>query len=146
MSQNTRSVLIVDDQPKIGALVVEIFHRLGFNDALACANANEALDIIKAHPVNLIVCDLDLTPVDGLHLLREVRSHEKLFNTAFILTETIITYEQVTTAHNLGVDAFLLKPFDIPLLKSKLKSIMNRSGKRRHIVTNWQLGDTITAA
>ena len=84
----------------------------------------EGLEMIRRGQYGLIVSDLDLEPVDGMQILKAVKSDENLYKIAFILTETSITFEQVTTAHAAGVDAFLLKPFDITLLKSKLKTVL----------------------
>ncbi|MGP9822034.1 response regulator [Salinarimonas sp. NSM] len=131
------SVLIIDDNAKIGRLVAEIFLRLGFADVDVTPSGVEGIEMIRNGSYGLIVCDLDLEPVDGLQVLRTVKSDEEMFKIAFILTETSITFEQVTAAHAAGVDAFLLKPFDIALLKQKLKSVLRRQAKRRRIVNDW---------
>lgn len=131
------AVLIIDDNAKIGRLVAEIFSRLGFSEVDTVRSGVEGLEMIRDGNYGLIVCDLDLEPVDGLQVLRTVKSDEELFKIAFILTETSITFEQVTAAHAAGVDAFLLKPFDIALLKSKLKTVLKRQARRRRIVNEW---------
>ena len=131
------AVLIIDDNTKIGRLVAEIFLRLGFAEVDITRSGVEGIEMIRNGSYGLIVCDLDLEPVDGLQVLRTVKSDEELFKIAFILTETSITFEQVTAAHAAGVDAFLLKPFDIALLKSKLKTVLRRQARRRRIVNDW---------
>ncbi|MFN3688568.1 response regulator [Salinarimonas sp.] len=131
------AVLIIDDNAKIGRLVAEIFTRLGFSEVDTTRSGVEALDMVRNGNYGLIVCDLDLEPIDGLQILRTIKSDEHLFKIAFILTETSITFEQVTAAHAAGVDAFLLKPFDIALLKSKLKTVLRRQARRRRIVNDW---------
>lgn len=131
------AVLIIDDNAKIGRLVAEIFTRLGFSEVDTTRSGVEALDMVRNGTYGLIVCDLDLEPIDGLQILRTIKSDEHLFKIAFILTETSITFEQVTAAHAAGVDAFLLKPFDIALLKSKLKTVLRRQARRRRIVNDW---------
>lgn len=131
------AVLIIDDNAKIGRLVAEIFMRLGFGDVDVTPSGVEGIEMIRNGSYGLIVCDLDLEPIDGLQVLRTVKSDEELFKIAFILTETSITFEQVTAAHAAGVDAFLLKPFDIALLKSKLKTVLRRQARRRRIVSDW---------
>lgn len=134
MSETTPTVLIVDDQPKLGALVAEIFYRLEFSDAIVCTAPSEALAALESREgIDLIVSDLDMSPMDGLQFLRTVKCHPKFYSIGFILTETTISYDQVATAHSWGVDAFLLKPFDIPLLKTKLKAVLRRSQSRKRL-------------
>lgn len=137
------SVLIIDDNHKIGKLVVEIFNRLGFEDVEMTTSGVEGLELIRRNDYGLIVADLDLEPVDGLQILKAVKSDENLYKIAFILTETSITFEQVTAAHTSGVDAFLLKPFDISLLKSKLKTVLRRRARRKRLVNEWGTSTTI---
>ncbi len=43
----------------------------------------------------------------------------------FILTETSFSFEDINVAHLAGADAFILKPFDLSLLKTKLKQVLN---------------------
>lgn len=125
------AILIVDDQPKLLRLVVELLTRLGFPEVDGVTDAFEALERLRARKYALVICDLNLEPMDGLTLLREVRADNALMNTPFILTEATFDFEDVNLAHIAGADAFLLKPFDIALLKTKLKQVLNRRPRRR---------------
>lgn len=126
-------ILIVDDQPKLMRLVVELMTRLGFPDVEGVADATEALKRMRERRYALVIADLDMEPIDGLQLLREIRADDALMNTPFILTETSFEFEDINAAHVAGADAFLLKPFDINLLKTKLKQVLNRKPRRREI-------------
>ncbi|GJE54386.1 Regulator of RpoS [Methylobacterium thuringiense] len=128
---DTPAILIVDDQPKLLRLVVELMTRLGFPEVDGVSDTVEALERMRARKYALVICDLDLEPTDGLTLLREIRADNALMNTPFILTEATFDFEDVNLAHLAGADAFLLKPFDIPLLKTKLKQVLNRRPRRR---------------
>lgn len=127
-------ILIVDNQPKLLRLVVELMSRLGFSDVEGVPDALEALEKMRARRYALVISDLDMEPMDGLQLLREIRSDSELMNTPFILTETTFAFEDINVAHLAGADAFLLKPFDIALLKTKLKQVLNRKPRRREAV------------
>ena len=62
---------------------------------------------------------------------REIRADDALMNTPFILTEASFDFEDINLAHQAGADAFILKPFDMSVLKSKLKQVINRKPRRR---------------
>ena len=130
-ASETPPILIVDDQPKLLRLVVELMTRLGFPDVEGVTDAVEALERMRKRRYALVIADLDLEPMDGLQLLREIRTDDTLMNTPFILTETSFEFEDINVAHLAGADAFLLKPFDITLLKAKLKQVLNRRPRRR---------------
>ena len=125
------AILIVDDQPKLLRLVIELMTRLGFPEVEGVSGPLEALERLRAKKYALVICDLDLEPMDGIQLLREIRADAGLTNVPFILTEASFDFEDVNMAHLAGADAFLLKPFDIALLKTKLKQVLNRKPRRR---------------
>lgn len=124
-------ILIVDDQPKLLRLVVELMSRLGFPDVEGVSDPAEALERMRKRRYALVISDFDMEPMDGVQLLREIRADDALMNTPFILTETAFEFEDINVAHLAGADAFLLKPFDIALLKTKLKQVLNRKPRRR---------------
>ena len=127
----TPPILIVDDQPKLLKLVIELMNRLGFPEVEGATDAAEALEKLRARKYALVISDFDMEPVDGLQLLREIRADNALMNTPFILTEASFDFEDINVAHAAGADAFILKPFDIGLLKNKLKQVLNRRPRRR---------------
>ncbi len=130
-SNETPPILVVDDQPKLLRLVVELMTRLGFPDVEGVTDGAEALAKLRQRRYALVISDLDMEPMDGLALLREIRADDALTNTPFLLTETSFEFEDINLAHLAGADAFILKPFDINLLKAKLKQVINRKPRRR---------------
>ncbi|GJD49617.1 Regulator of RpoS [Methylobacterium crusticola] len=124
-------ILIVDDQVKLVRLVAELMNRLGFPEVEGVTNGPEALEHLRARRYGLVISDLDMEPMDGIQLLREIRADDTLLNTPFILTETSFSFEDINMAHMAGADAFILKPFDLALLKTKLKQVLNGRPRKR---------------
>lgn len=127
----TPPILIVDDQEKLLRLVILLMNRLGFPDVEGVTDGFEALDRLRQRKYALVIADLDMEPMDGLSLLREIRADDSLVNTPFILTEASFEFEDINLAHQAGADAFILKPFDMSVLKSKLKQVINRKPRKR---------------
>lgn len=130
---DTPPILIVDDQAKLLRLVTELMNRLGFPQVDGVSDPVEALVRLRQRKYGLVIADLDMEPMDGIQLLREVRADDALMNTPFILTETSFTFEDVNMAHLAGADAFILKPFDLALLRAKLKQVLNRRPRKREV-------------
>lgn len=141
MDDSIPPVLIVDDQPKLARLVRELFLRLGFHDVDTVGSGPEAIEMLRSKRYGLMLCDLDMEPIDGIQLLRQVRATKELQDVGFILTEATVTFENVSAAHFAGVDAFLLKPYDLPLLKSKLKAALRKAGRRQRFDPNLAMLD-----
>ncbi|WP_019905218.1 response regulator [Methylobacterium sp. 77] len=127
----TPPILIVDDQEKLLKLVILLMTRIGFPDVDGVTSGVDALERMRERKYALVISDLMMEPMDGLTLLREIRGNDVLMNTPFILTETSFDFEDINLAHQAGADAFILKPFDMSVLKSKLKQVINRKPRRR---------------
>jgi PAS domain S-box-containing protein len=73
-----RTVLVVDDESDSRELLATVFERCGA-DVLRCGSAREALTLLKATPVSLVVADIAMPEVDGCELLeRARRMHQRL--------------------------------------------------------------------
>ena len=127
----TPPILIVDDQEKLLRLIVMLMNRIGFPDVEGVTDGFQALERMRERKYALVISDLDMEPLDGLGLLREIRADDDLMNTPFILTETSFDFEDINVAHQAGADAFILKPFDMAVLKTKLKQVLNRKPRKR---------------
>ena len=124
-------ILVVDDQEKLLRLVVMLLTRIGFPEVEGVTSGPEALEKLRERRYALVISDLDMEPMDGLALLREIRGDDNLMNTPFVLTESSFEFEDINLAHQAGADAFILKPFDIAVLKTKLKNVINRKPRKR---------------
>src|SRR5215212_12162222 len=65
--------LIVDDEPRLRQVLVHLMRGDGFT-CLEAGNGEEALALLQAHPVTLVMSDLRMPKMDGLELLRQVRA------------------------------------------------------------------------
>ena len=130
---DTPPILVVDDQEKLLRLVVMLMNRIGFPEVDGVTNGPDALDRMRERRYALVISDLDMEPMDGIALLREIRADDALMNTPFILTESSFDFEDINVAHQAGADAFILKPFDMAVLKTKLKQVLNSKPRKREM-------------
>ena len=80
---STISVLVVDDQLTMRALIRNALQQIGFKDIREAPDGEEALKNLLAKPANLVISDFNMPKMDGLALLRAVRSHPPIRQTAF---------------------------------------------------------------
>jgi two-component system chemotaxis response regulator CheY len=116
-------VLVVDDQQTIRSLVRAGLQQLGFTDINECSDGEDALRILLARPVNLIISDFNMPKLDGLGLLRAVRAHPPLSKTAFIMLTGRADKELVQRAVQFGVNNYLVKPFTVATLQGKIEAV-----------------------
>jgi two-component system chemotaxis response regulator CheY len=116
-------VLVADDQLTIRSLVRGGLQTLGFKEIEEAPDGEEALRMLIAKPAQLIISDYNMPKLDGLNLLRAVRSHEPIRKTAFIMLTGRADKELVQRAVQYGVNNYLVKPFTITTLKEKIEAV-----------------------
>ena len=122
----TLDTLIVDDQRSTRQLVRSSLQQLGFKQIRECEDGEEARTLLETIGVQLILSDLNMPKLDGLGLLRAVRSHPQMGRTAFIMLTGRADTELVQQAIKLGVNNYIVKPFTLENLKKKVEAVVGR--------------------
>jgi adenylate cyclase len=108
----TATILVVDDEPDLEALVLQKFRRQIRDGAVAFVFARdgvEALQLIEDHPdVDMVVSDINMPRMDGLTLLQKLQEAEK----STIIVSAYGDMSNIRTAMNRGAFDFLTKPID----------------------------------
>jgi two-component system chemotaxis response regulator CheY len=117
------SVLIVDDQQTIRSLVRSGLQQLGFKEFKDAADGEDGLRAILTQSVQLVISDYNMPKLDGLGLLRAIRSHPPIRTTPFIMLTGRADKELVARAVQFGVNNYLVKPFTVATLKEKLEAV-----------------------
>lgn len=107
---NKTKVLIVDDQPGIRRLLLEVFTDEGYEVSVA-TNGNEALEQAKEKKPAVILMDMKMPGMDGIDALKELK--EIGLAERVIMMTAYGELELVTKAKELGAFAYVTKPFDI---------------------------------
>jgi two-component system chemotaxis response regulator CheY len=117
-------VLIVDDQQTIRALVRTGLQQLGFSSFVEAPDGEEGLRAMLApSPPTLVISDFNMPKLDGLGLLRAIRSHPPVRTTAFIMLTGRADGDLVKRAVQFGVNNYLVKPFTVATLKEKIEAV-----------------------
>jgi two-component system chemotaxis response regulator CheY len=117
------SVLVVDDQLTMRALIRTGLQQLGFSEIQEAPDGEEALRVMLTKPTQLVISDFNMPKLDGLGLLRAIRAHEPIRSTAFIMLTGRADKELVQRAVQYGVNNYLVKPFTVTTLKEKIEAV-----------------------
>lgn len=116
-------ILIVDDIASMRRIVFDSLSQIGFNNIFEAKNGENALKTLKLNKIDLILCDWNMPNMNGLELLKAVRSDEELKNTPFIMITAESKKENVLDAIKAGVNNYIVKPFDTESLKEKIAHV-----------------------
>lgn len=117
-------VLIVDDYKTMLRIIRNLLKQIGFNNVEEASDGGEALDLLRAGGIDLVISDWNMEPMTGLQLLKEVRSDDNLKDTPFIMVTAESKTENVVAAKQAGVSNYIVKPFNAETLKTKLESVL----------------------
>jgi DNA-binding response OmpR family regulator len=123
-----RKVLVVDDEPHIRTVLRGYLEADGFEVAEA-ANGAEALAALREDPPALVLLDVMLPGIDGLEVLRQLRS----FSDAYVILVTARA-EEVDKLVGLGVgaDDYVTKPFSPREVTARVKAMLRRDNRGDH--------------
>jgi two-component system chemotaxis response regulator CheY len=130
-AHSTSPVLVVDDEKIAVSFVTQLLKRIGFSDIDTAPNGIVACGLIDEKKYGLVISDWNMPEMNGLELLRMVRSDERFRRLPFVLSSIDGSLERVKIARLNGVSAFLLKPFDETSLRDKLEEVLPGSLPKR---------------
>jgi two-component system chemotaxis response regulator CheY len=116
-------VLVVDDQLTMRSLVRSALLEIGFKDIEDASDGEEGLRSLMGRPAHLIISDFNMPNLDGLGLLRAVRSVDTLKKAAFVMLTGRADKDLVQRAQQFGVNNYLMKPFSPLQLREKLQQV-----------------------
>jgi len=127
ISLRQASVLVVDDSLTMQRIVTDMLREIGVISVDQAANGEEAIAKIKASDYTLVISDWNMTPMDGLSLLRAVVPRQKPRFNRFIFMTSEKSWGHQTSARSEGADDFISKPFNVETLKAKIEKVLARS-------------------
>jgi len=122
------TILLADDSETMSSMIGSVLRALGSGRVLTVANGLDALQILTAERVDLVITDWRMQPVDGLELVRRMRSGtEQQDRFVPIIMMTAYTEpERVTQALEAGVSDILVKPVTVDLLCKRLTRLIEK--------------------
>ena len=123
-------ILVVDDQRNMRATTAMLLRAEGY-EVDEAGGGEEALAMLSARPVELLVTDLKMEPIDGLTLLK--RALEVAPAAQVIVMTAYGSIESAVEAMRRGAYDYITKPFDIDVLTLGVEKALNERGLRREV-------------
>jgi DNA-binding response OmpR family regulator len=128
-------VLLVEDDEAVSGLLREKLECDGYLVEVA-ADAESAEANLRSQDYHLIVLDLSLPRIDGLDLLKRLRTRSTL--PPILVVTARVQMEERVKALDLGADDYLAKPFEYPELAARVRALLRRSRSSDHIVSRFE--------
>lgn len=118
-----KNVLLVEDNDDIRESAAELLVLEGF-EITAADSGEKALEMVKTHKPDLIICDIIMSGMDGYQFFTSLQQNEKTKNIPFIFSTAKSEKVDREKATSLGVEYYLIKPFDEDSLMNTIKKCL----------------------
>lgn len=121
-------ILVVDDFSTMRRIIKNLLKDLGFSNIQEADDGNTALPMLQQGDFDFVVTDWNMPGMQGIDLLRAIRSDDKLKQLPVLMVTAEAKKEQIVAAAQAGVNGYVVKPFTAATLKEKLDKIFERLG------------------
>lgn len=137
----THDVLIVDDSSLIRQMLKKSLRLAGLavSEVFEAGNGIEALAQLYDHEVSVMLADINMPTMNGIQLLRRMKSHERLRDLPIVIISSEGGQQRIAELEQLGVFGYLRKPFTPEQLRDLLRPVL---GVHANDATNDEPDDT----
>ncbi len=119
-------ILVVDDFSTMRRIIKNLLRDLGFTNTQEADDGNTALPMLQSGSFDFLVTDWNMPGMQGIDLLKAVRSDAKLKGMPVLMVTAESKREQIIEAAQAGVNGYIVKPFTAATLDEKLQKIFER--------------------
>lgn len=119
-----KKILIIDDSNQIRWFLKHVFN--DEYEILDACNGQEGIDVAFNEKPDIILCDVMMPVKDGYAVCKEVKSNPETSQIPIVMLTAKVESEDVITGIESGADDYITKPFDIEVLRSKIKSLIKK--------------------
>jgi excisionase family DNA binding protein len=119
-----KKVLIVDDDPEIVELMVDVLIRDGRFDVKTASSGYDAGVVTQQFCPDVIILDYMLPDVNGNVVCQTIRSNTEFSNTKIIIVSGVVNQSEIQNLLSAGAEGFMKKPFNITELVDKIGSVL----------------------
>lgn len=122
-----KKVLIVDDSQTFVMFTGLLLKRMGF-ETISARDGLEALKLMQTELPDALLLDITMPNMDGVTLLRQLRSDQKTADIPVIMTSVDASRDVVEKCTSLGCQGYLPKPVTSEQLHRALQDLIHPSG------------------
>jgi len=119
-------ILLVDDNQHMRTMLAEILRAVGARRIVQAEDGMEAMGLLRANPVDMIMTDLAMRPMDGIDFVRLLRNDEEspAPYCPVIMISGHTTQRRLFEARDAGVNEFLSKPITVRGVLHRINQII----------------------
>lgn len=129
-SPNRLTMLVVEDNKDMRGYIRSILSEQ--YNILEAENGAEALTVLSTCNVDFIISDLMMPVMDGIELSRKIKENFAISHIPFLMLTAKTSQESRLESYRMGVDEYLMKPFNEELLLTRIANILENRKRHQH--------------
>jgi len=134
MSDERKTVLVVDDEPELRELHKALLEHNNF-DVITAENGNEAIKLIveRESDIDIVLSDILMPEMNGYEFCKLIREKDETKDLPLIFVSALSTLEEKVKGYSYGADDYIAKPLESEELSWKIKQLIKRRQKNREL-------------
>ena len=117
VARNDRRLLLAEDSHVMRTLIKGNLVKAGYSNVTVCTDGQQAWDTLQESvmqdggcPFDLVITDIEMPLIDGLHLTRRIREHAELKGLPIVIFSSLVSVDNQKKCEAVGADAQITKP------------------------------------
>lgn len=119
------TILTIDDDQMMRSILKNFLAQAGCREILQARNGKDALQLFTTHPIDLVICDWVMEPMNGFAFLTEMRKFDKTPKVPVIMLTGNSEPADAMSAQHLDIAAWLVKPIAFNRLIERVGSVLS---------------------
>lgn len=119
-------ILVIDDDESINELI-KVNLELAYYTVISALDGNKGYALAKQELPDLIILDVMMPEVDGYTVAKRIRENESTKDIPIIMLTALNMLQNKVQGFNIGVDDYLVKPFEMEELLVRVKALLKRT-------------------
>src|SRR5262245_38549921 len=128
------TLLVVDDNDDNRYTLTRRLAREGYTRLMTANDGRQALDVLAAQPIDLVLLDIMMPELNGYEVLERMKADERLRHVPVIMISAVDQIESVIRCIEMGAEDYLPKPFNPTLLRARVGASLEKKRLRDEIV------------
>ena len=124
LDSGRRKVLVVDDDPEIVELIVDVLERDGRFEVRTAGSGYDAGVLTQEFKPDLMILDYMLPDVNGSVVCKTIRQNQFFEHMKIVIVSGVINQDEIDELMGLGADSFMKKPFSIDDLIARISELL----------------------
>jgi two-component system chemotaxis response regulator CheY len=123
-----RKILLVDDDSFVRSTIRSMLQIGGQFEVIPARDGQSALELFDSFKPELVLCDIGMTPMNGIELVERIRGHADpvLRDVPIIMLTANSKEATIVKTATFGIAGYILKPVSATQLRSRIEAVLNK--------------------